>query len=101
MALSETDIRHIARLSRIALDDAQVTQMTVDLNSIIEGLQPIKAVNLDGVEPTFHPLEGLVNVFRPDEIVEPLARDEALRNGSSVQDGAFLIPTILGGGDDA
>ena len=101
MALSEADVRQIARLSRIHLDDDYVARLTIELNSILDSLQPIKDVDLSGVEPTFHPIEGLVNVLREDAVVEPLAREEALRNSSSVEDGAFLIPTILGGGDDA
>ena len=99
MALSESDIRQIARLSRIGLTDDQTARLTVELNSILDSLEPIRSMELSEVEPTFHPIEGLVNVFREDEVVEPLEREEALKNASAVEDGAFLIPTILGGGD--
>ena len=40
--------------------------MTVDLNNIIETLQSIKQLDLEGVEPTFHPIGSLSNVMRED-----------------------------------
>lgn len=100
MHLNEADIRRIAEGSRIALTDEQVTAMASELSAILDSLQAIRTMDLSDVEPTFHPIEGLVNVFREDEVVAPLAREVALQNAATVQDGQFLIPTILGGGDE-
>lgn len=97
--LSPADVGDIATSARIALTDADRERLTGELNTIIESLNPIREMNLEGVTPTFHPTEGLVNVFREDEVIEPLAQDVALQNATSTEDGAFLIPTILGGGD--
>lgn len=99
MTLSEQDVRGIATYTRIGLTDAEVAQMTVDLNDIIESLAPITEYDLEGVEPTFHPIAGLVNVMREDEPGQGFAQGQALANSDSVQDGNFKIPTILGGGD--
>lgn len=100
MTLSEKDVRGIATYTRIGLTDDEVTQMTRDLNDIIESLAPITEYDLEGVEPTFHPIAGLVNVMREDVPAPGFAQDEALANSDSVQDGNFKIPTILGGGDE-
>lgn len=101
MHLTEADIRRIAEGSRIALTDDEVTTLREELSAILTTLQPIRDLDLGDVEPTFHPIEGLVNVFREDEVVPPLPRDVALSNAATVEDGQFLIPTILGGGDEA
>lgn len=101
MHLTEADIRRIAEGSRIALTDDEVATLREELSAILTTLQPIRDLDLGDVEPTFHPIEGLVNVFREDEIVPPLPRDVALSNAATVEDGQFLIPTILGGGDEA
>ncbi len=100
MALSEKDVRGIATYTRIGLTDEEVTQMTRDLNDIIASLAPITEFDLEGVEPTFHPIAGLVNVMREDEPKDGFTQEEALANSSSTQDGSFKIPTILGGGDN-
>ena len=100
MPLSEKDVRDIAEYARIGLNEAEVTTMCTDLNSIIETLQAIKQYDLEDVEPTFHPIGDLSNVMREDVIARPFPREVALSNGDSVQDGCFEIPAILGEGGD-
>ena len=97
--LSPTDVDDIASFARIALADADKERLRGELNTILESLQPIREMNLEGVEPTYHPIEGLVNVFREDTVLASLPQEVALQNSTSNADGAFLIPTILGGGD--
>lgn len=98
--LTEKDVRGIATYARIGLTDEEVTEMTVDLNSIIESLKPITEYNLEGVEPTFHPIGNLSNVMREDVEGESFTQVVALENAPKQQDGSFLIPAILGGGDE-
>ena len=54
--VTEHDVRDIAEYTRIGLTDEEVSQMTVDLNAIIDSLAPITEYDLEGVEPTFHPI---------------------------------------------
>lgn len=98
--LSEHDVRDIAEYVRIGLTDDEVEQMTVDLNAIIDSLRPITEYELDGVEPTFHPIGTLSNVMREDVVVPGFSQDVALENAAKTQDGSFLIPSILGEGGD-
>ena len=97
--LTERDVRDIATYARIGLTDEELAQMTVDLNSIIETLKPITEFDLEGVDPTFHPIGGLSNVMREDVEVPGFTLEQALSNAPKQQDGSFLIPAILGGGD--
>lgn len=98
--LSEHDVRDIAEYVRIGLTDDEVEQMTVDLNAIIDSLRPITEYELDGVEPTFHPIGSLSNVMREDVVAPGFSQDVALENAAKTQDGSFLIPSILGEGGD-
>ena len=101
MPLTEKDIRGIAEYVRIELTDDEVATMTRDLNNIIElNLKPITEYELDGVEPTFHPIGDLSNVMREDVVKAPFPREVALSNSNSVKDGCFMIPSILGGEGD-
>lgn len=97
MALSEDDVRRIATYVRIGLTPEQLTQMTTDLNNIIDTLKPITEFDLEGVEPTFHPIGDLSNVMRDDVVRESFPRELALSNSDSTEDGMFRIPPILGG----
>ena len=98
--LTEKDVRGIATYARIGLTDEEVTEMTVDHNNIIESLKPITEYDLEGVEPTFHPIGNLSNVMREDVEGESFTQEVALENAPKQQDGSFLIPSILGGGDE-
>ena len=98
--LTEKDVRGIATYARIGLTDDEVTEMTVDLNNIIESLKPITEYDLEGVEPTFHPIGNLSNVMREDVEGESFTQEVDLENAPKQQDGSFLIPSILGGGDE-
>ena len=98
--VTERDVRDIAEYTRIHLTDDEVVQMTVDLNSIIDSLKPITEYDLEGVEPTFHPIGSLSNVMREDVERTSFTHEEALSNAPAKQDGCFLIPSILGEGGD-
>ena len=99
--LIEREVRGIAEYARIGLSGEELSEMTVDLNNIIETLQSIKQLDLKGVEPTFHPIGSLSNVMREDVETESFTQQVALENAPKQQDGSFLIPSILGEGGDA
>ena len=98
--VTERDVRDIAEYTRIHLDDDEIAQMTVDLNEIIDSLKPITEYELEGVEPTFHPIGSLSNVMREDVEKDSFTQAFALSNAPKQQDGCFLIPSILGEGGD-
>ena len=98
--LTEHDVRAIAEYTRIGLTDEELPQMTRDLNAIIDSLKPITEYNLEGVEPTFHPIGSLSNVMREDVEGTSFTQDEALANAPQRQGDTFLIPSILGEGGD-
>lgn len=96
--VTENDVRRIAEYVRIGLTEEELASSTVDLNNIIETLKPITQYDLQGVEPTFHPIGSLSNVMREDMEGESFTQEVALSNAPAAQDGSFLIPSILGEG---
>ena len=100
MPLSESDVRHVALLARLELSDAEIERFRTDLNSILSHIDEIQRLDLEGVEPTAHPLD-VVNVTRADEIRPGLSREAALKNAPQQEAGAFVIPQIVGPGSDA
>ena len=94
------DVRSIAEYARIGLEPDELISMTADLNAIIESLKPITEYDLEGVEPTFHPIGDLSNVMREDVERPSFTQEVALENAPQRQEGCFLIPSILGEGGD-
>lgn len=95
--LSEKDVRAIADYARIGIADEDLPQMTEDMNNMIADLDKIKEYDLEGVEPTFHPIGDLSNVLREDVPTPSLPRDVALSDAAATEDGQFWVPSILGG----
>ena len=95
MAISEEQVRHVARLARLGLTDEQVAHLQVELNDILLQVERISALDLADVPPTAHAVE-VTNVVRPDEVRPCLSREDALKNAPDQQDGAFLIPKFGG-----
>jgi len=96
--LTEENVRTIAAYTRIALADDEVSHLTADLNAIIEELKPITEYDLSDVEPTYHPIAGLANVMRDDQVKPGLQQSEALALASATEAGHYRIPSILSEG---
>lgn len=67
--LTDDDVRHIAKLARLKLSDAEVKKFTKEMDSILRYVEMLNEVNTENVEPTAQ-VTGLTNVFRED-IVKP------------------------------
>jgi aspartyl-tRNA(Asn)/glutamyl-tRNA(Gln) amidotransferase subunit C len=100
MSLSEHDVRHVAMLARLALTDAEVEAMRNDLNAILGHIDDIQRLDLTDVAPMAHAIR-VVNVTRPDVVTPSFPQDVAVMNAPHSEDGAFVIPQIVGGGDVA
>lgn len=99
MALSESEVRHVALLARLALSDEQVETLQGELNSILGHIDTIQQLDLAGIEPTAHAIP-VVNQMREDVPKPCLPRELALKNAPESEAGAFVIPQIVGPGGD-
>lgn len=93
-------VRHVARLSRLALDEPQLRRLTPQLESILEYVAKIDEVDVAGVEPMAH-ATPLVNVLRDDVPREPLPLEQVLRNAPETDGPFFKVPKIIGGDEDS
>ena len=93
--VSRADVEHVATLSRLALTDDEIEQLTAELGAILDYAAEVSALDTADVPPTAHPLP-LVNVFRPDEPRPGLDRDEVLAEAPAAEEGQFRVPRILG-----
>jgi aspartyl-tRNA(Asn)/glutamyl-tRNA(Gln) amidotransferase subunit C len=90
--IDREQVLHVARLARLELSDEDVDRMAGELSNILEHVERIAALDLDGVEPTTHVVE-LENVLRPDEPRPSLPRETALEPAPDPDDGAFRVPS--------
>jgi aspartyl-tRNA(Asn)/glutamyl-tRNA(Gln) amidotransferase subunit C len=87
------DVRHVAKLSRLGLDDEQLQQLTGELDTIIDSIGKISELDLADVEPTTHALP-IVNVFGDDVPHTSLSPEQAMANAPDAVDGCFRVPSM-------
>lgn len=90
--IEREQVLHVAKLARLRLSEAEVEKMAGELSGILEHVDRISELDLDGVEPTSHVVE-LENVLRADEPRPSWARDEVLGQAPDPVDGAFRVPS--------
>ena len=93
--ISTDDVAHVARLARLELRPDELESFTAQLGAVLDHAADLDSLDLDGVEPTAHPLP-LSNVLRPDEVGPTLDPDEVLVAAPAVEDGQFRVPPVLG-----
>jgi aspartyl-tRNA(Asn)/glutamyl-tRNA(Gln) amidotransferase subunit C len=85
-------VLHVAKLARLKLTDDEVEKMTGELSNILEHVEQMEALDLEGVEPTSH-VVALENVLRKDVPRESLPRERALEQAPDATDDGFRVPS--------
>lgn len=94
-AISRDEVAHLARLSRLALTDAELEEFAGQIDGIINHVQAVGEVAAGDVEPMSHP-SSLSGVMRGDVVKPTLTAEQALDQAPSVEDQRFEVPQILG-----
>jgi aspartyl-tRNA(Asn)/glutamyl-tRNA(Gln) amidotransferase subunit C len=90
--IDREQVLHVARLARLELSEEEVSRMAGELSAILEHVEAIGELDLDGVPPTTHVVE-VATALRPDRPRPSLAPDVALAEAPAVADGGFSVPS--------
>jgi len=90
--IDREQVLHVARLARLELDEDEVARMSRELSKVLDHIEKISELDLDGVPPTSHVVE-VENALRPDEPRPCFPRDVALASAPATADGGFLVPS--------
>ena len=88
-------VRYVARLSRLSLNDEEVSLFEGQLSSILDYIEQLKEVDTEGTHPTSHVLSSMKDVFREDKLLPSLSNEEALANAPAKKDGFFKVPKVI------
>jgi aspartyl-tRNA(Asn)/glutamyl-tRNA(Gln) amidotransferase subunit C len=90
--LDRDQVLHVARLARLELTEAELDKMAVELSKVLDHIDMIRELDLQGVPPTSHVVD-VVNSLRRDEPEPCLSREVALAQAPEPVDGGFGVPT--------
>lgn len=94
MTVKKEDVKHIARLSKLRLNEKEIEEFTEDMNQILDYVKKLEKIDTSKVEPLSHPLEGL-NVFREDKLQKSIDREAALKNAPERTEEFFKVPKVI------
>lgn len=98
--ITDTEIRSLARLARLALSDEEVSGLSKDLSGILEHMEKLSEVDTTGVEPMTHAMP-MQRPLRPDRVEESLPRSLAMAMAPASDGESFEVPSILPSGGDS
>lgn len=94
--IGTTQVERIARLARINLSPEEVAKMSAELGTIVEFVEQLQSIDIEGVEPTDQ-VTGLVDVWREDEVRPYGDRAALLKNAPQSKDGYIVVKRVLNG----
>ena len=94
MSVNADTVRHVAKLARIAMSDAEIDALVPELNQILGWVDQLAEVDTDGVEPLTAVIEQKLRL-RDDVVTDGDARDKVLANAPDAQHGFFAVPKVI------
>lgn len=94
MSISLEEVKHVAKLARLDLDDVELMSFQSELNALLGHFQDISDLDVTGRDPKPHAV-ALTNVFGEDIPRAGLDRSEAMRSAAVTKAGLFIVPTII------
>jgi aspartyl-tRNA(Asn)/glutamyl-tRNA(Gln) amidotransferase subunit C len=94
MSVTSQQVRHIAKLARIGMSDAEIEAMVPEINNILGWVEQLGEVDTDGVEPLATVVDQKLRL-RDDVVDAGNIRDEVLANAPEAQHGFFAVPKVI------
>ena len=93
MTITQEDVRHVARLSRLAFSDEEIQRFTSDLTRIVDLVQQLDTLDLSQIDLDIHPEYDAM--FRDDIEKQLYPKTVLLKNAPQEEEGFFRVPRIL------
>jgi aspartyl-tRNA(Asn)/glutamyl-tRNA(Gln) amidotransferase subunit C len=94
MKLSAEEVRHIALLARLGINEDEVDKFRNQLSDILDNMEILSQVDTTGLPPTAQSVV-LENVYRPDEPQPSLPVSDVLANAPGQEDNSFKVNAVL------
>ncbi len=95
MKLSREDVLKLAKLSRLKLSEDEVAKYQTELSAILDYVQQLNSVDVTGLKPTYQ-VTGLTNVFRKDEVIEQVKKDQLMKNIPTAEGDHIKVKRMIG-----
>ncbi len=94
MKITREEVQHVARLSRLALEETEIDALTGQMDQLLGYVEQLNELDTEGIVATAHavPME---NAFRADEVKPSIGLERALQNAPQSEESCFVVPKII------
>ena len=94
MSLNKEQVKEIAQLAKLSINDSEIEQSTIELNNILSLMAELAEIETDQVKPMAHPLE-MSQRLREDVVSETDLSEEFQAIAPKTGKNHFLVPTVI------
>lgn len=94
MSVKAEDVRRIARLARIEVEDSRLEPLAGELNAILAWVEQLEEVDVEGVQPMTSAV-GAKLTLREDKVTQGGDREGVLANAPRAEEGFFVVPKVV------
>jgi aspartyl-tRNA(Asn)/glutamyl-tRNA(Gln) amidotransferase subunit C len=96
VTIDRAQVRHVARLARLALSPEEEERFAAQLAHVLEYIERLQAVDVSGVEPLSFAGDAVSGMpMRADAVLPSLPREKVLAQAPEEDGEAFLVPRII------
>ena len=94
MTLKTEDVRKIAQLARLQVEDDAIEQYARDLSNVLALVEQMNEIDTSAITPMAHPLDATQRL-RKDEVTESNLRDKFQNIAPDVEKGLYRVPKVI------
>lgn len=94
MSLKSDDVKNIAHLARIEIEDKNIEAYANSLSNILGLVEEMNAIDTQGIKPMAHPMD-VAQRLRADEVLEQNQREAFQKVAPKTEDGLYLVPQVI------
>jgi aspartyl-tRNA(Asn)/glutamyl-tRNA(Gln) amidotransferase subunit C len=94
MSVDAQTVRHIAKLARISVSEAEVAALAPELSNILGWIEQLQEVDVSGVQPMTAVIPNKLRL-REDAVTDGGIRDDVLKNAPVAEHGFFAVPKVI------
>lgn len=94
MSLEADDVKNIAQLARLDIEEKNIEGYAKSLSSILDLVEQMNEVDTTDVQPMAHPMD-VAQRLRADEVLEENQRDSFQKIAPNTEDGLYLVPKVI------
>jgi len=94
MSLTSADVKKVASLSKLRMDDAQLEKLAPEINKIVGFIEQLAEVDTDNVEPLSNVARKTLQL-RSDVVNDGHCQDKVLANAPDSVEGYFAVSKVV------